>query len=140
MNGPKGIAELQWLDAVGLKKPGADILQREGPSTLAAGHLLMTGEVGRETSFEKGIPGMEMFTDGAWVPDPIRDDPAGIVIHVKDKGLVVVSGCALAGIENTVGSMRRRNHRHRACPCGPRRVPPGRARRSQKWSRRPSMR
>ena len=61
----------------------------------------MTGEVERKTSFEKGMPGMEMFTDGAWVPDPIRDDQA-IVIHVKDKGLVVVSGCAHAGIVNTV--------------------------------------
>jgi 7,8-dihydropterin-6-yl-methyl-4-(beta-D-ribofuranosyl)aminobenzene 5'-phosphate synthase len=101
MNGPKGIAELPRLDAVGLKKAGADILQREGPSTLAAGHLLVTGEVERKTSFEKGMPGMEMFTDGAWVPDPIRDDQA-IVIHVKDRGLVVVSGCAHAGIVNTV--------------------------------------
>ena len=61
----------------------------------------MTGEVERKTSFEKGMPGMEMFTDGAWVPDPIRDDQA-IVIHVKDKGLVVVSGCAHAGIVNMV--------------------------------------
>ncbi len=101
MNGPKGTADLPRLDAVALKKAGADILQRSGPSTLAAGHLLVTGEVERKTSFEKGMPGMEMFADGRWVPDPIRDDQA-LVINVKDKGLVVLSGCAHAGIINTV--------------------------------------
>ncbi|MDD1703356.1 MAG: MBL fold metallo-hydrolase [Methanoregula sp.] len=101
MNGPKGIAELPQIDAAELKKAGADILQRPGPSTLAAGHLLVTGEVERKTSFERGMPGMEMFADGAWVPDPIRDDQA-VVINVRDKGLVVISGCAHAGIVNTV--------------------------------------
>jgi len=40
--------------------------------------------------------------NGAWQPDPwIRDDRA-IVINVKGKGLVVLSGCAHAGIINTV--------------------------------------
>lgn len=101
MNGPKGIADLPGIDAVALRKAGADILQRSGPSTLAAGGLLVTGEVERRTAFETGMPGMEMFADGAWVPDPIRDDQA-IVVHVKDKGLVILSGCAHAGIINTV--------------------------------------
>ena len=88
-------------DAVALKKAGADIKLRSGPSTLAAGHLLVTGEVERKTSFEKGMPGGEIFADGKWVPDPIRDDQA-VVLIVKDKGLVVLSGCAHAGIINTV--------------------------------------
>jgi 7,8-dihydropterin-6-yl-methyl-4-(beta-D-ribofuranosyl)aminobenzene 5'-phosphate synthase len=101
LNGPKGIAELPRPDAAGLKKAGADVLLREQPSTLAAGHLLVTGEVERKTPFETGMPGMEMFAGGAWVPDPIRDDQA-VVINVKDKGLVVLSGCAHAGIVNTV--------------------------------------
>jgi 7,8-dihydropterin-6-yl-methyl-4-(beta-D-ribofuranosyl)aminobenzene 5'-phosphate synthase len=101
MNGPKGPAGLPQPDAVALKKAGADILQRSGPSTLAAGHLLVTGEVERKTPFEKGMPGMEMWVDGRWAPDPILDDQA-LVINVKDKGLVVLSGCAHAGIINTV--------------------------------------
>ena len=66
----------------------------------------MTGEVERTTTFEKGIPGMEMFADGRWEPDPIRDDQA-LVINVKDKGLVVISGCAHAGIINTVEYARK---------------------------------
>ena len=105
MTGPKGTAELPPPDAVALKKAGADILLRSEPSTLAAGHLLMTGDVERKTPFEKGMPGMEMFMDGCWQPDPISDDQA-LVINVKDKGLVVLSGCAHAGIINTVEYVR----------------------------------
>jgi 7,8-dihydropterin-6-yl-methyl-4-(beta-D-ribofuranosyl)aminobenzene 5'-phosphate synthase len=101
LNSPKGIAVLPQLDAVMLKKAGADIQVRSEPSTLASGHLLVTGEVERKTSFEKGMPGMEMFASGQWVPDPIHDDQA-LVVNVKDKGLVVLSGCAHAGIINTV--------------------------------------
>ena len=35
------------------------------------------------------------------IPDDLDEDQA-IVIHIKDKGLVVLSGCAHAGILNTV--------------------------------------
>ena len=101
LNGRNGIAELPRLDPVDLKKAGADILMRSGPSTLAGGHLLVTGEVERKTGFEKGMPGMEMFVNGGWSPDLILDDQA-LVVNVRDKGLVVLSGCAHAGIINTV--------------------------------------
>lgn len=101
MNTPKGIAPLPQLDADALKKAGADIQMKSGPSTLTGGHLLVTGKVERKTLFEKGMPGMEMYAGDRWLPDPIRDDQA-LVINVKDKGLVVLSGCAHAGIINTV--------------------------------------
>ncbi|MCK9579761.1 MAG: MBL fold metallo-hydrolase [Methanoregula sp.] len=102
LNNPaKGPVELPQLDAIALKNAGADILMRSGPSALAAGHLLVTGEVERKTAFEKGMPGMEMLIDDHWSTDSIRDDQA-LVINVKDKGLVVLSGCAHAGIINTV--------------------------------------
>ncbi|MFA6226658.1 MAG: MBL fold metallo-hydrolase [Methanoregula sp.] len=97
----KGPVSLPQLDAVALKKAGADIQQRKGPSTLSDGHLLVTGEVERTTSFEKGIPGMEALTGDHWTTDPISDDQA-LVIDIKGKGLVVISGCAHAGIINTV--------------------------------------
>jgi 7,8-dihydropterin-6-yl-methyl-4-(beta-D-ribofuranosyl)aminobenzene 5'-phosphate synthase len=98
---PTGVVDIPQLDAVALKKAGADILMRSGTSTLAAGHLLVTGEVERVTGFETGMSGMEAVIDGRWSPDPINDDQA-LVINVKDKGLVVLSGCAHAGIINTV--------------------------------------
>jgi len=98
---PKGPVELPVWDPVALKKAGADILLHNGASTLADGHLLVTGEVERKTPFETGMPGMDLYTDGQWIPDPIRDDQA-VVIDVNGKGLVVLSGCAHAGIVNTV--------------------------------------
>ncbi|AGB01770.1 MBL fold metallo-hydrolase [Methanoregula formicica] len=97
----KGIFNQRFPDAVALKRAGADIRMRSGPSTLAAGHLLVTGEVERKTSFEKGVTGAEIERDGKWVADLLRDDQA-LVMSVKDKGLVVLSGCAHAGIINTV--------------------------------------
>ncbi len=106
MNGPKGRLDLPQPDAVSLKKAGADILMRKDLSTLAAGHVLVTGEVERKMPFEKGFPGMEIFRDGHWEADPISDDQA-LVINVKDKGLVVISGCAHAGIVNTVEYARK---------------------------------
>ena len=105
-NAVRGPVELPQVDATALKKAGADILLHSGPSTLASGLLLVTGEVERKTEFEKGMPGMEMFTDDMWVPDPIRDDQA-IVLNLKEKGLVVLSGCAHAGIINTVEYTRK---------------------------------
>ncbi|MGA2122055.1 MAG: MBL fold metallo-hydrolase [Methanoregula sp.] len=107
LNNPaKGPVELPQLDAVALKKAGADILRRKEPSTLAAGHLLVTGEVERTTPFEKGLPGMEAYVDDRWTPDPIRDDQA-LVINVRGRGLIVISGCAHAGIINTVEYARK---------------------------------
>lgn len=106
MKGPKGYVDITHPDLVALKKAGADIKQRKEPSNLAAGHVLVTGEVERKTKFEKGFPGMEVFRNGGWEADPISDDQA-LVINVKDKGLVVISGCAHAGIINTVEYARK---------------------------------
>ena len=115
MNVPKqGVFNQPDVDAIALKKAGADIMMRSGPSTLAAGHLLVTGEVERKTPFEKGMPGAEIEKDGMWAPDPLRDDQA-LAVHVKDEGLVVLSGCAHAGIINTVESAKKitgTNHVH----------------------------
>jgi 7,8-dihydropterin-6-yl-methyl-4-(beta-D-ribofuranosyl)aminobenzene 5'-phosphate synthase len=93
--------DLPRFDAVSLKKDGAAILKRSGPSLLASGHLIITGSVERTVAFEKGFPGMEAHVGGKWVPDQILDDQ-GLVINIRGKGLVVISGCAHAGIINTI--------------------------------------
>jgi 7,8-dihydropterin-6-yl-methyl-4-(beta-D-ribofuranosyl)aminobenzene 5'-phosphate synthase len=101
-----GITDQPCPDAVALKKAGADIKLRSEPSTLAAGHVLVTGEIERTIPFEKGLAGAEIKKDGRWIPDLFLDDQA-LVISVKEKGLVVLSGCAHAGIVNTVEYARR---------------------------------
>jgi 7,8-dihydropterin-6-yl-methyl-4-(beta-D-ribofuranosyl)aminobenzene 5'-phosphate synthase len=77
------------------------ILESEKPLLLGQETILVTGEVERTTPFEKGLPNAKLDRDGKEEKDPIRDDQS-LVIHLKEKGLVVVSGCAHAGIVNTV--------------------------------------
>jgi 7,8-dihydropterin-6-yl-methyl-4-(beta-D-ribofuranosyl)aminobenzene 5'-phosphate synthase len=71
------------------------------PTPILDGSILVTGEIERTTEFEKGMPNVLLERDGKLEPDPIRDDQA-LVMNLKDKGLVVISGCSHAGIINTV--------------------------------------
>ncbi|MFH1123258.1 MAG: MBL fold metallo-hydrolase [Pseudomonadota bacterium] len=84
-----------------LEKRGVKIVEAKGPTPLAEGMILVTGEVDRSTGFEKGMPNAYVEKDGALEQDPISDDQA-LVIHLRDKGLVVIGGCSHAGIANTI--------------------------------------
>ncbi|HEY3361908.1 MAG TPA: MBL fold metallo-hydrolase [Methanosarcina sp.] len=90
------------LDESTLKAAGVIPIKSQKPISVAGGLIYTTREVERITSFEKGFPWAEAKINGNWVADPFRDDQ-GLVIKVKGKGLVVISGCAHhAGIINTV--------------------------------------
>jgi 7,8-dihydropterin-6-yl-methyl-4-(beta-D-ribofuranosyl)aminobenzene 5'-phosphate synthase len=84
-----------------LREGGMEIRKIREDSTLAAGRLLVLGEIERVTEFEKGMPGAEAEIKGQWVKDPFADD-RGVAVKVKNKGLVVIGGCSHAGIINTV--------------------------------------
>jgi len=89
------------LDEGILKEAGAVPVKSEKALPIAGGLIYTTGEVERTTAFEKGFPWAEAKMDGNWIIDPFRDDQ-GLVIKLKGKGLIVISGCAHAGIINTV--------------------------------------
>ena len=89
-----------------LEALGAQILESTAPVSLCDNSLLVTGQVERTTSFEKGFPNAFLSRDGKEEPDAIWDDQS-LVLHLKDKGLVVISGCAHAGIVNTVAYARK---------------------------------
>ena len=80
---------------------GAQVIENKGPLMLADDTILVTGEVPRQTDFEKGMPAAFCVHGGRQVPDPFNDDQS-LVVHVKDKGLAVISGCAHSGIINSV--------------------------------------
>lgn len=84
-----------------LERRNAAILESKTPTPILDDKILVTGEVERTTSFEKGMPNALMERDGKLEPDPIKDDQA-LVMHLKDRGLVVISGCSHSGIVNTV--------------------------------------
>jgi 7,8-dihydropterin-6-yl-methyl-4-(beta-D-ribofuranosyl)aminobenzene 5'-phosphate synthase len=68
---------------------------------LASGYVLVLGEIPRVNDFEKGMPSVYYERKGKIFKDHIMDDKA-IVLHVKDKGLVIISGCGHLGIINTI--------------------------------------
>ena len=81
-------------------KPAVYVRTKQ-PYLLADDTILVTGEIPRKTDFEQGFQQHRVLIDGKWQPDPwIRDDRA-LVIKVKQKGIVILSGCAHAGIVNT---------------------------------------
>ena len=84
-----------------LVKPVKYVRTKE-PSTLADNTILVTGEIPRKTDFEKGLLKQRVLINDEWQLDPWVWDDRAIAINVKHKGLVVISGCAHAGIINTV--------------------------------------
>jgi 7,8-dihydropterin-6-yl-methyl-4-(beta-D-ribofuranosyl)aminobenzene 5'-phosphate synthase len=93
--GPDIAPRAEWEAA------GANVILSEGPYQLGPG-CWTTGAVPRR-SFEKaGTPSHIAYrVDDEFIRDYLDDDQS-IVINVRDKGLVVVSGCAHSGIVNTV--------------------------------------
>lgn len=84
---------------------GAVIRPSEAPYPLRPG-CWTTGYVPRNSFEQSGRPTRLYYRQGdQFTPDDLEEDQA-IVINVKDKGLVVLSGCAHAGIVNTVNYAR----------------------------------
>jgi 7,8-dihydropterin-6-yl-methyl-4-(beta-D-ribofuranosyl)aminobenzene 5'-phosphate synthase len=81
---------------------GFEIVEERQPSFLLDGCLLVTGEVDRTTEFERGFPLQEAFKHGSWEPDPLVLDDQALLLNVRDKGLVVLTGCGHSGIVNTL--------------------------------------
>ena len=80
----------------------AEYFKTRQPYFLADNTILVTGEIPRTTDFERGLPRQRVLIKGKWQPDPWVKDDRAVVLNVKRKGLVVISGCAHAGIINTV--------------------------------------
>jgi len=91
---------LPTVSRTALEAEGFAVIERREPSLLLDGCVLVTGEVDRTTEFEQGFPFHEALRHDGWEPDPwIRDDQA-LVVHVRGRGLVVITGCGHAGAVN----------------------------------------
>lgn len=78
------------------------LISTKQPLLIANGLAIVTGEIPRKTSYEKGYLPHRALVQGSWQPDPWIWDDRAMVINVKRKGLIVLSGCAHAGIINTI--------------------------------------
>ena len=55
-----------------------------------------------DVPFETGMPFHEGDFGHGWEPDPLILDDQALVLHLRDAGLVVLTGCGHAGIVNIV--------------------------------------
>jgi 7,8-dihydropterin-6-yl-methyl-4-(beta-D-ribofuranosyl)aminobenzene 5'-phosphate synthase len=85
----------------------AQLINTKQPYLIGDGMILVTGEIPRQTSFEKGFLQHRTLIDEIWQPDPLILDDRAVVLNVKGKGLVIISGCAHAGIINTISYAQR---------------------------------
>jgi len=80
----------------------AKIINTKKPYLIANDLACITGEIPRKTTFEKGLTQNKIYDENSWKTDLLVLDDRALVINIKDKGLVIISGCAHAGIINTI--------------------------------------
>jgi 7,8-dihydropterin-6-yl-methyl-4-(beta-D-ribofuranosyl)aminobenzene 5'-phosphate synthase len=90
-----------------LTEAGFDVIEDQQPSFLFGRSVLVTGEVPRVTGYEPGFPPQQAWLGDRWEPDPLVLDDQALIVDIKDKGLLVITGCGHAGVINICRYARR---------------------------------
>jgi 7,8-dihydropterin-6-yl-methyl-4-(beta-D-ribofuranosyl)aminobenzene 5'-phosphate synthase len=90
-----------------LGQEGIEFVEERGPSYMVGGSVLVTGEIERTTPFERGVPIHQVRIAGTWRQDSLIHDDQAIVINLRDRGLVILTGCSHAGAINTIQYARK---------------------------------
>ena len=90
-----------------LEREGARVLEEPGPTLWGAETMLLSGQVERTTDYERGFPLQQKLEGSDWAPDPWVWDDQNLVVDVRDRGLVVMSGCSHAGAVNVMRNAKR---------------------------------
>jgi 7,8-dihydropterin-6-yl-methyl-4-(beta-D-ribofuranosyl)aminobenzene 5'-phosphate synthase len=100
--------DMPTLSRRALEGEGFALVERRQPSLLVDDCVLITGEIDRTTEFERGMPAAhEAWTGSEWRHDPDVVDDQALVVHVRGRGLVVLTGCGHAGAVNIVRHAQR---------------------------------
>ncbi len=78
------------------------MVEERAHSLLLDGTVLVSGQVERVTEFETGFPIHEAREGDGWQPDPMIWDDQALIVNVRDRGLVIISGCSHAGVINVL--------------------------------------
>jgi 7,8-dihydropterin-6-yl-methyl-4-(beta-D-ribofuranosyl)aminobenzene 5'-phosphate synthase len=92
--------EIPTTSRSALEGAGFTIVEERQPSFLFDNAVLVTGEVDRTTGYEPGFPVQDAWHTDHWEPDPLVLDDQALIVNVRDRGLVVITGCGHAGIVN----------------------------------------
>jgi len=90
-----------------LEAEGVELVEERGRTLLLDDTLLVSGQVERTTEFERGFPIHYAHGPDGWEPDPMIWDDQNVVVDVKGRGLVIVSGCSHAGAVNVLRNAQR---------------------------------
>ena len=93
-------SDLGQLNRADLEALGLKVVEVKASTQIIPG-AYFTGNIERSTSYEKVPPTLLVKRGDKPEPDDFRGEQ-GLFFNVKGKGLVVLSGCAHAGIVNTV--------------------------------------
>jgi 7,8-dihydropterin-6-yl-methyl-4-(beta-D-ribofuranosyl)aminobenzene 5'-phosphate synthase len=88
------------LDETFVANQGIDIVRVDRPQVVG-GHVLVSGEIPRRTSYEVTPASMRVERQGELVHDTLPGEQA-LVYQLRGKGLVVLTACGHAGVVNTV--------------------------------------
>ncbi|MFC1505598.1 MBL fold metallo-hydrolase [Thermoproteota archaeon] len=92
------------FDQTSIRASGGELLLTRDSIALLNG-VISSGEILRKTYFEK-TKGFWTVENNNFIADSIVDDQA-LFVNVKEKGLVILTGCAHSGIINTVRHAKR---------------------------------
>jgi 7,8-dihydropterin-6-yl-methyl-4-(beta-D-ribofuranosyl)aminobenzene 5'-phosphate synthase len=90
-----------------LEAEDVTLVEDRAPTLLVDDEILVSGQVERVTEFEQGFPIHEAREGGMWKPDPLIQDDQNVIVNVRDKGLLIVSGCSHAGAVNVLRNAQR---------------------------------
>ena len=97
---PRHVGIMPGDSKVEIEKAGGSLVLTKDPFVLMPG-IMTTGEVKRRTEFEEVRIELKTIENGMVVDDSMLDD-ISVIANVRDKGLVIVTGCSHAGIINIV--------------------------------------
>jgi 7,8-dihydropterin-6-yl-methyl-4-(beta-D-ribofuranosyl)aminobenzene 5'-phosphate synthase len=90
-----------------LEAEGVEVIEEPGQTLLLDSTVLVSGQVERHTAFEQGFPIHYAHSRAGWEHDPMIWDDQNVIVNVKGKGLVIVSGCSHAGAVNVLRNAQR---------------------------------
>jgi 7,8-dihydropterin-6-yl-methyl-4-(beta-D-ribofuranosyl)aminobenzene 5'-phosphate synthase len=90
-----------------LEQVGFAVIDEQQPSFLFERSVLITGEVPCTTGYAPGLPPQQAWLHHSWQPDPLVFDDQALILNVRGKGLVVLTGCGHAGVVNIARYARR---------------------------------